>query len=1065
MGTEKKYWTGIEELNETEEFIRARDNEFASDVPVEEFVANTDSETMSTGRRDFLKFLGFSVGAATMAACETPVTYVVPYVNKPEEVTPGMPTYYASTYSDGTDYASIIIKTREGRPIYVKGNKDYGLGAVSARINSSVLSLYDSTRLTGPQKKGGESVSWANADADIKSALSGSNGSTIAFLTNSMNSPSSKAAIAKLRDAYPGATVEHVMVDAVSFEGMRRANQASFGRSVLPWYNFNKARVVVSVSADFMNGWPMGEQYSADFAKTRKPENGWMSKHYQFETLMSVAGSNADVRHAIKPSEEGLVLASIYKAIVGGGSVDTSSMDSKTAGAIAALKANKGKSLVISGSNDENIQMIVNAINESLGNYGQTIELNKSVNLAQGSFKSFKSLVDKMSAGRVKTLFMHGVNPAYDSPMAAEFKAALAKVGTSVSFSMHADETASLCSYILPDNHYMESWNDYNAVGNHYALQQPVIRPLGDTRQWQDSFLNWAGVVGDYYAFIKSRWTATYALRHPSLTGSAFWNKSLHDGSVNLSSLITDDSIADDGGVAAGASGSVASALQAVASKAKESNGFELVLYTNTGIGNGKHTTNPWLQELPDPITKICWDNYVTMAPADLKEKDWNDQLGEQLPATMVKLTVDGKSLELPAVMVPGQKAGTLGVALGYGRAANGENIGNAAFQTKEYGGYKLNEAGNRIPIGANGYALLNGKDDVVSYSLKGASVEATGAEYLMAATQTHHTLMDRTSVVRETTIAEYNTGDHKLYNPPHALVMHEDGKTVMKPVSEVDLWDAHPIEDIGHWWGMTIDLTSCTGCSACVTACHSENNVPVVGKDEVRRARDMHWMRIDRYFTSDMTKERGAAEGKGTIYMYSDMEIPSDNPAVVHMPMMCQHCNHAPCETVCPVAATTHSSEGINQMTYNRCIGTRYCANNCPYKVRRFNWFNYKAYGKFTEVNPSQDVLGRLVLNPDVTVRSRGVMEKCSMCTQRIQAGKLDAKLNKTPVPDGSIQTACAEACPTNAITFGDLNDKKSKAKARKDDPRAYMALEETGTRPSVAYMALVRNTDDNNA
>ncbi|MGB1032244.1 MAG: 4Fe-4S dicluster domain-containing protein, partial [Flavobacteriales bacterium] len=404
----------------------------------------------------------------------------------------------------------------------------------------------------------------------------------------------------------------------------------------------------------------------------------------------------------------------------------------------------------------------------------------------------------------------------------------------------------------------------------------------------------------------------------------------------------------------------------------------------------------------------------------------------------------------------------------------NGENIGKAAFQTAENGSHITDENGNLVPIGANVIPMATMINGHVELCNSGVNVENTGETYIIATTQMHHTYMGRESVVKETSYNAYSAEKDKKkgsasWNMMPALAVHEDmnddnniNASDKKYSKEIDLWKEHPVEGVGHRWGMTIDLSACTGCGTCVTACHIENNVPVVGKDEVRRHRDMHWMRIDRFYSSDWSLEKGEAAGKGTIETYGDMEVPSDNPQTVHMPMMCQHCNHAPCETVCPVAATTHSNEGLNQMTYNRCIGTRYCANNCPYKVRRFNWFNYMGYKKFQNVNPSMDSLSRMVLNPDVTVRARGVMEKCSMCVQRIQSGKLEAKVSGVPVPDGSIKTACAEACSNGAITFGDLNDNGAKVTAVSKNNRAYHALEEIGVQPNIFYMAKVRNIEE---
>jgi Fe-S-cluster-containing dehydrogenase component len=422
----------------------------------------------------------------------------------------------------------------------------------------------------------------------------------------------------------------------------------------------------------------------------------------------------------------------------------------------------------------------------------------------------------------------------------------------------------------------------------------------------------------------------------------------------------------------------------------------------------------------------------------------------------MAKVKVGSNEVTLPVYPSPGQTPGTIGIALGYGRGANGEKIGKAAFQTKEYGGHVTDENGNPASIGANVYPFVKFENGTLNFDAS-ASITKVEGLYPIAATQIHHTVMGRYSIVRETTFDIYKSKDRTAFNPQHMLsVMDKEGNHVEMPVGEADLWEAHPVEHIGHRWGMTIDLSSCIGCGSCLVSCQSENNVPVVGKDEVRRGREMHWIRIDRYFASD--EEVAVGTRKGEID-YHKAEIASVNPKVVHMPMLCHHCNHAPCETVCPVAATTHSNEGLNQMAYNRCIGTRYCANNCPYKVRRFNWFNYPSYKKFTEVNPAQDDLGRMVLNPDVTVRTRGVMEKCSFCVQRIQATKLEAKKDGTPVQDGSLATACSEACPTKAITVGDWNDVNSKVRKSSSDDRAYQALEEVGVKPNIWYKVKVRN------
>ena len=1061
MGTTKKYWAGMEELHEKPSFLESQKKEFNEEIPTEEFLADSGLSTSTTGRRDFLKFLGFSVAAATLSACETPVIKSIPYLNKPEEITPGMPTWYASSYYDGNDFSSILVKTREGRPIFIKGNKEYGFfgGGINTRVNSSVLSLYDSQRLKHPIK-GNEEISWDQADSDIMSALTAAkaSGKQVRVLTNTVISPTTRYAISELLygiNGDEGTNAKQISYDSVSYSGIRTANKEDFDKKVIPSYNFDKAHTIVSIAADFLDGWLMSTDYLVQYGKARSPKNKEMARHYQFETLLSLTGSNADYRVAIKPSEEGLVAASIYNRIakkLGTDTlnVDTSVVDEHTEAVANDLLKNKGKSIVVAGSNEVAIQKIVNAINVLLNNYGEVVDIDNPIYTYQGDEQATKELVAEMKSGKVDVLLIYGANPAYTLPHPQHFIEGLEKVNTTIYFGLYNDETGTNCKYVLPDNHYLESWNDLSPAEGKMALVQPVISPLFNTRQAQESFLKWSGNDKSYYDVLRQSWA--YYISEEIGSPVDMWNQSLLRGGY-ISGNNPYDTLEYTPGLSA-ASGRV----KKLASSGGE---WELVLYKKTGIGDGSSANNPWLQELPDPITKVTWDNYITVSLADAQRMGLNIYLGEKDPASMASVSIDGYEVSLPVIPVPGQKSGTLGIAIGYGRGANGEKIGKAAFQTDGDGQHIMVD-GNPQPVGKNAYPFVT-YDNGLHFVNYNVAINILTTTYPIALTQTQHTIMDRDSILRETSLAVYKSGDKNAYNPPHTITVHEGGKSVQKPVREIDLWDDLPVEGVGHRWGMSIDLSTCTGCSICVTACHSENNVPVVGKDEVRRARDMHWMRIDRYFTSDMTKEKGEEEGLGQVEMYEKMEVPSNSPRTVHMPMMCQHCNHAPCETVCPVAATTHSFEGLNQMTYNRCIGTRYCANNCPYKVRRFNWFNYNGYSKFAEVNPAQDSFSRMVLNPDVVVRSRGVMEKCSMCVQRIQAGKLDAKNAGTPVQDGAIETACAEACPTNAITFGDLNDKNTVVRKNTHDDRAYLALEEIGIQPNVYYMTKVRNIEDN--
>lgn len=1067
MGNTKKYWTGLNDLHDTPEFRESAENEFPKDLAIDEFLGNEKLRETSSNRRDFLKFMGFSLTAATLAACETPVIKSIPYVEKPQDIIPGVANHYASTYYDGQDYGNIMVKTREGRPIFIKPNRTNPFaGGINARINASVLGLYDGARLQSPLLNK-QAASWADLDGAALNALSASANPRI--LTSTVISPSLQRAIDAFVAARPG--TRHIVYDTISYSGIRKANLAGFGVALIPSYDFSKAKAIVSVGADFLNSWLLPTVFTTQYGATRNPASPWMSRHIQIEANLSLAGSNADERYTLRPSAYGSMVAAIYKAVAArlGQSVSVSvsgDIDQNAADrAAAALVEAKGESLLVCGSNESAVQELVNATNFLLGNYGTTIDLNNPVHLFKGDDAAMSELVNEMNSGAVDFLLIHGVNPAYSWVESDKFRSGLAKVKFSVSTALYEDETASLCSAVAPDRHYLESWNDFNPSGSRIDLAQPVISPLFDSRQAGESVLKWAGVQTDYYTWIRTTLNPSYTAI--DLETDQSWNMGLYNGTLGASNTVESPAVSmvfND--TSADASGRIS----------KPGSGWEVLLYQKTGIGAGNQTNNPWLQELPDPISKVTWDNYIAMSPSDVEEGGYNYYISQEQPASLATVAVNGISVTLPVIAQPGQAKGTLSVALGYGRGANGEKVGKAAFQTEKGGDFLSDENGNPVPVGKNVFGFAALRNGEVVYYNSGDIAKAEGT-YALACTQIHHTLMDRTGVLKETDIATYSAEKSKpkgqaSYNIAPGLVVHEDtnGDGVIdardkKSTRAFDLWHAHPVEAVGHRWGMTIDLNSCIGCGACVTACHLENNVPVVGKDEVRRARDMHWMRIDRYYSSAMTKDRGKEEGIGKIDMYAAMERPEDQPRTVHMPMMCQHCNHAPCETVCPVVATTHSNEGLNQMTYNRCIGTRYCANNCPFKVRRFNWFNYQAYKKFKHVNPAQDELTRMVLNPDVTVRSRGVMEKCSMCVQRIQQGKLSAKKESRPVEDQDIITACSEACPTHAITFGDLNSKTTRISGIAEDVRAYHALEEIGVQPNIFYLTKVRNTESNEA
>ncbi|MEP5601470.1 MAG: 4Fe-4S dicluster domain-containing protein, partial [Algibacter sp.] len=650
------------------------------------------------------------------------------------------------------------------------------------------------------------------------------------------------------------------------------------------------------------------------------------------------------------------------------------------------------------------------------------------VKTRQGNDKEVAKLVVDMKAGKVGAIIMSGVNPIYSLANASAFSEGLKNVELSVAFSLKADETASETQYLAAVPHYLESWGDVELKKGHYALTQPTIRPLFDTRQFQEALLKWTGNDVSYHDYIKESWGSTI------LGGSSF-NTALHDGVFvgELATEVEDTTTASEDVEAP--SGNAARALSASA----KSEGLELTLYTKTGMGDGQQANNPWLQEFPDPITRASWDNYLTVSKADA------DALGLMnkhvangaLNGSYANVTVSGVTLKVPVMIQPGQAKGSVGLALGYGKTL----------------GLKT-----EMQTGVNAFALYQNFNTVQS-----VTVEAASGEHEFASVQLHNTLMGRGDIIKETTLEVFNTKDKKHWNAIPMVSLNHEPVPVTSP--EVDLWDEFD-RSIGHHFNLSIDLNACTGCGSCVIACHAENNVPVVGKTEVRRSRDMHWLRIDRYYSSeesfsgDNEKKENISGLGSSLSEFGEMENASENPQVAFQPVMCQHCNHAPCETVCPVAATSHGRQGQNHMAYNRCVGTRYCANNCPYKVRRFNWFLYNGNDEFDY--HMNDDLGRMVLNPDVVVRSRGVMEKCSMCIQKTQKTILDAKRDGRTIKDGEFQTACSAACSSGAMVFGDINDKESKVAKLKEDNRMYHLLESVGTKPNVIYQTKVRNTTE---
>lgn len=1113
--SERIYWKGIEQLKNEPEFIQNAEKEFPKDLKMKDaYGDNTgdDDDASKSSRRDFLKVMGFSVAAVSLTACEAPVKHAIPYLTAPEEVVPTIPNYYASTFVDGGEASPVVIKTREGRPIFADGNafSPISKGKVNARVSASILGLYDNEKAKHPLKDK-EKVDWKTIDTEISSKIS-SLGSNLRLVSQTVVSPTTQ----KLINEFCAKTgAKHVSYDPVSVSGMMEANYRSFGKKVVPSYNFDKAELIVSINADFLGFWLSQVEHSVQYAKTRKisEKKQTMSRHYQIESVYSNTGASADYRLPISPSQEGAIVAALYKAIGGnaGGSFkfENPVLDKNYQQLLKDLKAANGKALVVSGSNDPDVQQLVNAINQKLGSYGTTIDMQNPSYQRKGDDKQMTEFVKDLQGGA--GVIFYNCNPVFDHPKGNDIAAALPKAKLSVSTSDRIDATANFCTYLTPDRHYLESWNDAEPKAGHLSLIQPTINPIFDTRQLQDSLMTWASMEGDYYTYLRSAWQQSYYTS--SAQGfESFWKKVLHDGvytsknGATSSSLITavvsdsTSTVASNEVVEEGTTEEAPvmssdnsykdadwSSINAKINKnykttvPTEGDEVELLVYASPVMGTGSMANNPWIQETPDPITKLTWGHAVLVSMEKAKQLKFETV---EVKTSQAIVKVDGLEYTLPVIIQPGMPTNTIAISLGYGhKEENNNNLGKVSLEAK----------------GENAYKMLSMRDGFIQYArTSGVTIKKTEKTEKIARTQTHQTYLGRETIIQEAILKDYQDVDNliaKKYDPKVTLdgkkteptdisiwdidsdgygadqdeISKFDKKDTAKPGTEDnwlvrqrerDEYAADTFEYNLHHWGMVIDLNTCTGCSACLVACSMENNVPVVGKTEVENRREMHWMRIDRYYTSSIKLAPNAAPGASD---YPKLKDVSENPEVVFQPMMCQHCNNAPCETVCPVAATTHSSEGLNQMTYNRCVGTKYCANNCPYKVRRFNWFKYHDNENF-DYN-TNNALGKMALNPDVTVRSRGVMEKCSLCVQRIQEGKLAAKRESRKVRDGEVVTACASACPTNAITFGDLNDRNSeivKVLEPELDKRAYNVLHEINTRSNVWYLTKIRNQEE---
>ena len=1003
----RTYWRSLAQIEDRPEFRASLEREFPEG-------ASELAEGVT--RRDMMMLLGASLSLAGIAGCRRPVEEIVPFVTAPEEIVPGIPRYYATAMPFRRSAYGLIVESHEGRPTKIEGNPSHPstLGASSSLVQASVLGLYDPDRSQSVTLQG-RRKSWSDfvtAWGELSEAHASDGGAGLAILSESFCSPTLARLATALRGRYP--RLQWATYDAVSDESRLAGLRHATGRDVDLMLRLDRAAVILALDADPLLTDPEMIRHARGFAAGRNAgaSGAAMNRLYAVEGIYSLTGAMADHRLRLESRQIAPFLAALAARLApptaGAASLagaDIQGVDSRWIDALAKdLVANRGKGLIVAGERQPAaVHAAVCALNTYLGNTGKTVSYYETKDASLPSVRSLTSLVSAMNGGAVRTLVVLGGNPVFDAPADLDFASAMAKVPHSIALGHTVDETSSKAKWHVPRAHYLEAWGDARAVGGTLSVVQPLILPLFGGRSPVEVLgLMVGGKDRPGYDIVRETW-------NPILGEGEFdrkWNRVLHDGLLSGSELpevvpdLTAAPLAELARLIAGGAG----AARAAAGSAR---GLEIVFLPSPSLHDGRFANDGWLQELPDPLTKLTWDNPALVSPKTAETLGLASE-------DVIRVDYSGRSLELPVCILPGMADGLVALTVGYGRSHAGR-IGSG--------------------VGFNAFTLRSSKAPGFD---SGAKLTKLARTYSLSATQNHGSMEGR-PIVRESTLTELRS---ELASRPPAAESTHAGESPRAPkeggvpgalgVFEDDphhfsLWKEHAY-DKGQQWGMTIDLNSCIGCNACMTACQSENNVPVVGKIQVNKGREMHWLRVDRYFSGE----------------------PSGSPEIVFQPVPCMHCEDAPCEQVCPVAATVHDSQGLNVMVYNRCIGTRYCSNNCPYKVRRFNFFN------FTKDTP--DIL-RLAMNPDVTVRARGVMEKCTYCTQRINRVKIDAKLEGRELRDGDVKTACQQACPASAIEFGNLRDQSSRVVKAKADPRNYALLGELNTKPRTTYLAKVRN------
>ena len=1031
-------------------------------------------------RRTFMKMSGFAAVLGVISGCEKPLEHIIPYNKQPEEITVGIPNYYSSTCGGCSSACGTLVKTREGRPLKLEGNPNHKInkGTLCSLGQASLISLYDPDRLRYPirVKDGVESAKavWAEEYPRIADAFKTGRG---VLLTGTLHGVAKEQLVEDFKAQFPG--TQHVMFDALNdADDFRAARMECFGSDALPQYHFDKAEVTVLLGAD-----PLVDSYSplqnvrnlAEQRRVRGEKAGefTMGRLYAFEPMMTATGMSADYRFGVMPSQLLPIAQAVIAQLIADGHTEVSGLSGEGLPSAASVEtaanlpsgtiknlandlwAHRGRSLVYTGGTQSRteesmaLHIAVNTLNAMLGNEGKTIDVTKASKQSRGSLSAIKSLIERMKAGEVEVVVVHNTNPAYALPADSGFEDAFAKVALKVSVSQFLDETAKLSDVVLPGVHYLENWGDHEPVEGYLSLQQPTIEPLWDNQAFEQTLLEVLRVNGStavvvtegeadaptqrtlkWREYVQNVWKGIHQEGGFASEFKDFWYASLRAGVLELPSRIP----------SRGALAYRPSAFAKVAQASSKSAASELVLFATANIGDGTYSNIPHLLELPDPVTKVCWDNYFTLSPASAREKELKN-------GDVIRIKANGVTMEGPVRIQPGMHKNVIGAGLGWGRTAAGQ-VGNGE--------------------GFNTYLLASAAKGGV-FAGMAAELEKTG-EFIQLADTQGHNFMKRDprnenepvrQLIQATSLEMLNESEkapQPYYHIPywdttkrepdywftrrkHTINGEEVTSDEMEGPNRVE-WYAGEHPSVRHKWVMTIDLNACNGCNACVTACSIENNVPVVGKREVLVGREMHWIRLDRYYKGD-----------------------PDNPEVVKMPMMCQHCDNAPCETVCPVLATVHNDEGLNTQVYNRCVGTRYCANNCPYKVRRFSFYHYSKFRK----GPHEDMMVpetplALALNPEVTVRSKGIMEKCSFCTQRIRHAKYDAKKQGRDIPNGGFQTACQQTCPTRAITFGDAMNPEHEVNAIRKvnhNKRGFGVLEEYNVQPNILYLAHIHNRE----